>query len=245
MGWTLSRRSVPAVTARASDPLRLPTPGDRNLRAIPRPDVFEHPLVVAIGEIRRGTLIHDGEVQARPAVIQADEPLRLVEGQRLQQHAVDHAEDRGVGADADRQREKGHGAERRAAPQRAQRVAEVARQAGEPRQPSLVAHGVQRLRDTAGPNPRRARSVVARATAALFVFGRQVEVQAELLFEIVVGSAPTQRSREADQEFTENAHLTPPVCHASPRSSECMMAAMRSQACFSFDNWRRPAGVSA
>ena len=39
------------------------------------------------------------------------ELLRAVEGERTQQHRVDHAEDDGVGADAERQREHGDGGE--------------------------------------------------------------------------------------------------------------------------------------
>jgi hypothetical protein len=42
-----------------------------------------------------------------------------------------------------------------------------------------------------------AHSILLRITAALCLFGSQLEVQPELLFEIPVGSVPTQRSRQA------------------------------------------------
>ena len=61
----------------------------------------------------------------RRVLTQADQPLGLVERQRLQQHAVDHAEDRGGGADAERQRQDGRGREGGLLPERARGVAQV------------------------------------------------------------------------------------------------------------------------
>ena len=53
---------------------------------------------------------------------QVDQPIAVAVGQRLEQHAADDAEDRGVGADAERQRDHDHRGERGAVSQRAQGV---------------------------------------------------------------------------------------------------------------------------
>ena len=69
------------------------------------PDVLERPALVAIGEIGGGRLVEQRDVHARAPCARRRPAVRLVERQRLQQHAIDDAEDRGVGADADAQRQ--------------------------------------------------------------------------------------------------------------------------------------------
>ena len=60
------------------------------------------------------------------AVLEADERVRLRVGQRLEQHGVDDAEDRGVRADAEREREHGRERERGPAHQPPKRMAQIA-----------------------------------------------------------------------------------------------------------------------
>jgi hypothetical protein len=76
--------------------------------------------VVKVG--RRDTAAH-----ARVAPMRRDrhDPLGMRVGQRSQQHRIDHGEDGGVGADAERQGSHGHNGERRLPPQRTPGVAEV------------------------------------------------------------------------------------------------------------------------
>ena len=109
---------------------------DASLR-FPGADVLEHTLVVAVGEVRRGALIHHLQVDALAAVIQADQPLGLGEGQRLQQHAVDDAEDGGGGADAERQRQDRDDGESGLRDEPAARVADVLPEIGEHEPSSL------------------------------------------------------------------------------------------------------------
>ena len=91
--------------------------------------------------------------------------------QRLEQHAADDAEDRGVGADAERQGDHDHGTERRAAPQRAQCVPEVGRNVLEPWQSALIADRLDGLGETSRRQQRLpARDV--RMHAAPDVLGR-------------------------------------------------------------------------
>jgi hypothetical protein len=62
-----------------------------------------------------------------------------LDGHGPQHDGVDQAEDRGVGADSQSQREDGDGEETGAAAQRSQRIAQVLRQIGEPAQAADVA----------------------------------------------------------------------------------------------------------
>src|SRR5439155_748515 len=64
-------------------------------------------------------------VAARPRLPQHHQPVRLAVGQGREHHAVDDAEDRGVGADAERQGDHRDGGERRLLAQRAQGKAYV------------------------------------------------------------------------------------------------------------------------
>ena len=67
-----------------------------------------------------------------------DEPVRLGKGQRLQQHAVDDAEDRGGGADAERQHQHDPGGQRRLAAHQAHRSPNVAQNHERPPSSAVV-----------------------------------------------------------------------------------------------------------
>jgi hypothetical protein len=72
--------------------------------------------------------VRDGEAHLRDLFGpfgEEHEPVRLLVGKRAQQHRVDHAEDRGVGADAQGQGQDGHGGESGAARQHASPVTDV------------------------------------------------------------------------------------------------------------------------
>jgi hypothetical protein len=66
-----------------------------------------------------------GHVEAVRAVIQLDQPIRLGIRQRVQHYALHDGEDRGVGADRERQRQHGGDGERRAACQSSQGVPQL------------------------------------------------------------------------------------------------------------------------
>ena len=61
-------------------------------------------------------------------VIDEEQSLRVVDRQRLDQHGVDQAEDRRVGANPEPERQQGHQRERRRPPQKPECVADVAAQ---------------------------------------------------------------------------------------------------------------------
>ena len=71
-------------------------------------------------------------VGERRRLLHQHEAIAVLVGQRLEQHAVDHAEDGGVGADTEAQRQHGEGGKARVLPQRAGTVAEIGEQFLEP-----------------------------------------------------------------------------------------------------------------
>ena len=91
-------------------------------------DVFEHSVtpfpVEEVGR-RRGRL---RPVSKRIRLPELDEPARLSEWQRFEKNAVDDAEDRGVGADAERKRKGGHQRKRRPSGQHTERIPEILKQ---------------------------------------------------------------------------------------------------------------------
>jgi hypothetical protein len=113
--------------------LGLADPGHGHGRVVPHPDVVEGLPLVAVYEIGRGGLVQERDVHPGRGVPHADEAFRLVERQRLQQHAVDDAEDRRVRAEAEAERENGYGAEERRAEQPARDEADPDRDEGHAR----------------------------------------------------------------------------------------------------------------
>ncbi len=59
------------------------------------------------------------------------QPLRFRVRERLEEHGVEHAEDRRVGADSERKCDHSHKKKARAAPQGSQRVTQVPRKVGQ------------------------------------------------------------------------------------------------------------------
>src|SRR4051794_6153162 len=111
-------------------------------------------------------------------------------------------------------------------------MAHVARQVVKPRQPSLIPESVHGLRSASGLNPRGARGIGGlKATMSRALCGHS-QVQPELLFEVSVAPAWTQRSPETVNPFAKEAHAIF-LRHASPCSTVWMMPAIRSQASFS------------
>ena len=76
----------------------------------------------------------DSDVYLAPSGIQHlqdVQPLGVAERERLQQHAVDDAEDRAVGADAESEGEQRRRGERRGAPHHPHRIRDVLLELGE------------------------------------------------------------------------------------------------------------------
>ena len=111
-------------------------------------------------------------------------------GEGLEEHAVDEAEDGGVGADAETQREHDGGGEARAAAQAAQAVADVLHQHLEEPAAARVAASLLGLVDAAKRDDGRAPGLL-RGHAAPDVGRRlEVEMQAHLVVELCLQLLP-------------------------------------------------------
>ena len=87
--------------------------------------------MLSLGQIDPGGLVPD-----------ADQLIGVGIGQRLQQYAVDHAEDDGIGADADRQRDERDGGEEGRARQSAENLLELIAEVGHAEPPLLCVDSV-------------------------------------------------------------------------------------------------------
>ena len=113
--------STPPVTTSAWTSSAAPRPVTLDVSVCHRPTSWNAACVVAIGEVEKRRRANALQVDAGRGVIDGDAAGRSVrERQRLEQHAFDDAEDRRVGADADRERDDRDGREHRQLQQPAQ-----------------------------------------------------------------------------------------------------------------------------
>ncbi len=96
--------STPSVTSMQTTSSGSARPGDRCRVVAPQPDVFERSRLLAVGRIEKRRRASVRDADAGRGVIDVYEPIGVRVRQRLQQHALNHAEDRGIRADADRER---------------------------------------------------------------------------------------------------------------------------------------------
>ena len=152
--------------------------------------------------------------------------IRLAHRQRAQQQAVDEAEERGVGADAERKRERDDGGERRALPQPAERVAQVLGDDVHHGQAAVLA---VRLAEPVGPAefqerlaPRLGRGEPAPAE----LVRQQLEMRRQLFVELAIQPVPRDdRSQPRPQQGEQRGHCPdPPSASTRP-----ITAATRSQ----------------
>ena len=118
----------------------LPRTSDGCDAETPQSEVLKRPVLVAIREVHRRRTTHAGVTGRHPrrGVPDANQCLRVRIWERTDQHALDDAEDGGVAADAQRQRQHHGGRECRILSEAAKRVARVARKRFEQWQASLV-----------------------------------------------------------------------------------------------------------
>jgi hypothetical protein len=112
-GGNIERLENAAGNLRGVDLLRLGEAGDAGRPGSPHSDRLEGAIVRGECEVHRGReaklIAKLGEPRrARRVEMERDQLLRLRIGQRPQQHAVEHTEDRRIRADADGQRQQ-HG----------------------------------------------------------------------------------------------------------------------------------------
>ena len=112
----------------------------------------------------------------------------MLERQRPQQHGVDDAEDGGIGADAERERQHRDGGEAGRAAQTSDRVPHVVSDVLQPPERSRVAMQVLRQRHAAHRAPRGQARLVRRQSAAAMLVFEQREMRRHLAIEIRVGA---------------------------------------------------------
>ena len=139
-----------------------------------------------------------------------DELLAIAEGQRPQEHAVDDAEDRGVGADAERHGEDHDESEPRIARHVAQAVTDILHECfPEPRQPR-IAHVVFHAVDLTEVSERRGACFRRAHATADVVFREHVDVKRQFAIELAfVAFAPEQRCKAGFDSFQHGVPVEP------------------------------------
>jgi hypothetical protein len=108
----------------AANPLRLAVGDERGRPRSDERDLFEAVAAIAPVEIGRVSDVACGSI--RTAIADQGEPLRRRVRERPQQHGIHDAEDRGVGADAKRERDERDPRERRSLPEQPRRIPDIA-----------------------------------------------------------------------------------------------------------------------
>ncbi len=166
------------------------------------------------------------------ALPQHDQPLRIAERQRLEQHRIHQTENRAVGANAQREHGHGNGCEAGIPPQHAQRESQIV---NERRNTAIsffasVQALERRARRQAGDGARGLTPVGA--LAPLFVEGRE---------HVVPKRAPEPRRIEPQQRCDHPAHQ-PLASRSSLRTGASLTSAAKRRA--SPSSTRRPNGVN-
>jgi len=127
-------------------------------------------------------------------LVQRDDALDVRERQPLEQDAIDRAEDRGVGADADAEREHRGDGERRRLAQRARRVAEVLEQRLDVRAALGVADALLHLLHAPRLDERGAPRVLGGHARPHLLLDEQLDEPPQLAVELpIVPVAPEHR----------------------------------------------------
>jgi len=138
---------------------------------------------------------------------------RMGHRQRAQADRVDHLEDGGVGADAERERQDGDRGEPRIPAEEPQAVAQILRQPLEPHAAPHLARDLLDRGDVADLAPRGGFRLRARLAAVHAIADRHLEVRPDLFAELVVPIAPPEPGRHASLRFPPSR--IPPIASTS------------------------------
>jgi hypothetical protein len=169
------------------------------------------------------------ESQREPDLPHLDEAIGIAHRQRAEQQVVHEAEERRVGANPERQRQRDHSGEHRRFPEHAQRVLQVLQQLVDHVDPSLLAIGFSKHVRTAEPLQGQPPRVGRCETPAQTLVDQQFEVGRQLLVELAIEPLVTER-RAAPQP--RHAEPLPRTGHPSDlpfASTRPITAASRSQ----------------
>ena len=136
--------------------------------------------------------------------------LRLLDGQRAQHHGVHQAEDGGVGADAERERQQRHEGDARAAEHRAQSIEHILQKPFEPAPPpGRVTALTQECRIPKAPIGGRF-CAVRRDTRLYLLLPSQIQMKLHLVFEVLCQPLAVEQHTDAPYEFSEPVHRPAP-----------------------------------
>ena len=195
---------------------------------------FLPPQVVERGDDVRaagtlGALLPDG-----------DEAPGLVEGEALEEHGVDDREDRGVRADAQRERRDRHGGKTGILREGTAREAQVLPGRLEEGEPPAVADGFLRHLDAPELPDRVAARLFGRHPRADGIVDVHLEVGLELLGHLALLTRPPEEAGEPAEKPAQPPHERP----SAGTRKRARMAVVRSHSRVSSSTWRRPARVS-
>ena len=153
---------------------------------------------------------------------------------RPQDDRVDDREDRGVDADAERQRHQRHGGEHGTAPKRAKRVAQIASDLVQPGAVTSRPHALLRLFHAPEMKHRRPPCVSRRRTVAHAVGSGHVYEGVELVVQIALGASaidhPAHDGRESMQERHAPSRTRATANDARFQRSRCCSSCRRPDA---------------
>ena len=140
---------------------------------------------------------------ARP---EHDEPRRLGVRKGRDERGVEDREDRGVRADAERERRDRDDREPRAAPEHAEGVAEILPEGFEPRAGARLAHGLLDLRDAPEIDPRLAARLLGAHPGGLVLVGEHLDRRGDLVLEVPLDAPPPEDIAREAADSSREAH---------------------------------------
>src|SRR6185437_7231998 len=241
------------------------TPGPSSLALVRRPRMGRRPITSKKLPVTRPTLMRavgeywspcrmsaHGENSAMPPnagtparksrTSGTEQAIAVAVGQRLEQHAAHDAENRGVGADAQRQCDDDHRGERGTVAQRLERVAEIGHRALQPWQAALRAHRLGGDREAARRHQCPATRFVRRNAAAHILGRLHVQVRLQFLAEIVIAAMPGENAGQAGEPGTNVSHGASPSRRGARKAA--IRSAVRCQSRVSRASCLRPVAVS-
>ncbi len=172
-------------------------------------------------------------------VVDEEQSLRVVDRQRLDQHGVDQAEDRRVGADPEPERQQRHERERWRPPQKPEGVADVAAQLVDQPQADRLAAFLLARSNAAELGERTPAGFLLRHAAPAQIRLIELEVDPHLVLHLALEvSAPAADSKPRPDTCDETHTSSGMASSANPIASE-----NRRQYAVSSLSRRRPAAV--
>ena len=185
-------------------------------------------------------------IRSRPVEPDEHEPVGVAIRQRLEQHRAHDAEDRGVRADAERERDDHDGGEAGGRPETAPGVAEIEQERIEARSDAPLAHVFLDADDAAGTAERRdggaPRGLGAHAPGQMAVDERLLG-RADLLVQLPVERRLAEQRVPEARQSRQDAHGLHLPHSASFARIWPMASAMRAQCFFSAVSCRWPDAV--